>query len=153
MTRFFRDRRGDSRFFNPTRRTRPSRAARRRNSLGQEVRFAIFQPLEERILLDIGGANSLPPTIVVGRTLSAYDVPDVQNNKETLTFTVYNESGSDITGVLLTDTLANGVTFAGASQLPDQNGQQLAWSMGSIPALGDATVSLTVSLASPTPTT
>ena len=104
-------------------------------------------------MLDIGGANSLPPTIVVGRTLSAYDVPDVTNNQETLTFTVYNESGSDITGVLLTDTLETGVTFASASQLPDQNGQQLAWSLGTIPALGDATVTLTVSLASPTPTT
>jgi len=104
-------------------------------------------------MLDIGGANSLPPTIVVGRTLSAYDVPDVQNNQETLTFTVYNQAADPITGVLLTDTLENGVTFASASQLPDQNGQELAWSLGTIQPYDRASVTLTVSLASPTPTT
>jgi uncharacterized repeat protein (TIGR01451 family) len=102
-------------------------------------------------MLDIGGAG-LPPTIVAGRTLSAYDVPDVKNNQETLTFTVYNQAADPISGVLLTDTLANGVTFASASQLPDQNGQQLAWSLGSIQPYERASVTLTVSLANPVPT-
>ncbi len=103
-------------------------------------------------MLDIGGANSLPPTIVVGRTLSAYDVPDVQNNQETLTFTVYNQAADPISGVLLTDTLESGVTIDSASQLPDQNGQQLAWSLGTIQPYDRASVTLTVSLATPTPT-
>ncbi|HEV3340534.1 MAG TPA: transglutaminase domain-containing protein, partial [Pirellulales bacterium] len=129
--------------------TRPSRTLCEPALL---TRSAIFQPLEERVMLDIGGANSLPPTMVVGRTLSAYDVPDVQNNQEKLTFTVYNQAADPITGVLLTDTLANGVTFASASQLPDQNGQQLAWSLGTIQPYDRVSVTLTVSLATPTPT-
>src|SRR5581483_3898262 len=108
MTRFFRGGRGNSRFFNPNRWTRPSSASRRRNALGFELRHSTFQPLEERVMLDIGGANSVPPTIVVGRTLSAYDVPDVQNKQETITLTVYNQAADPITGVLLTDTLASG---------------------------------------------
>ncbi len=114
-------------------------------------RFRYMQPLEERIMLDIGGAN--PPTIVVGRTLSAYDVPDVTNNQETITLTVYNQAADPITGVLLTDTLANGVTFASASQLPDQSGQNVAWSLGTIQPYDRASVTLTVSLASATPLT
>jgi len=102
-------------------------------------------------MLDIGGAA--PPTIVVGRTLSAYDVPDVQNHQKTLTLTVYNQAANPITGVLLTDTLASRVTFSSASQLPDQNGQQLAWSLGTIQPYDRASVTLTVSLADPIPTT
>jgi uncharacterized repeat protein (TIGR01451 family) len=116
------------------------------------LRSTLFQPLEERLMLDIGGANSLPPTIVVGRTLSAYDLPDVQNNQETLTFTVYNQAEHPISSVLLTDSLESGVTFASASQLPDQNGQDLAWSLGTIQPYDRASVTLTVSLANPTPT-
>ncbi|HEV3341450.1 MAG TPA: transglutaminase domain-containing protein, partial [Pirellulales bacterium] len=116
-----------------------------------ELRSSIFQPLEQRLMLDIGGASQ-PPTIVVGRTLSAYDLPDVQNNRETITLTVYNQAADPITGVLLTDTLGAGVTFASASQLPDQHGQQLAWSLGAIQPYDRASVTLTVSLASPTPT-
>ena len=46
-----------------------------------------LEPLEDRMMLDAG----LPPAIVVGRTLSAYFVGDVQNNQETITYTVYNE--------------------------------------------------------------
>jgi uncharacterized repeat protein (TIGR01451 family) len=153
MTRFFPGGRGNSGFFNPSWWGRRSKAGRRRNLLGQELRYSIFQPLEERVMLDIGGANSQPPTIVVGRTLSAYDVPDVQNNQETITLTVYNQAADPITGVLLTDTLASGVSFASASQLPDQNGQQLAWSLGTIQPYDRASVTLTVSLGNPTPTT
>ena len=147
MTHSNENQRGISRFFGSRgRASRRAKTARRRNPLGLELRSALFQPLEERVMLDIGGANSLPPTIVVGRTLSAYDVPDVTNNQETLTFTVYNQAADPITGVLLTDTLASGVTFASASQLPDQNGQQLAWSLGTIKPYDRASVTLTVTL-------
>jgi uncharacterized repeat protein (TIGR01451 family) len=119
--------------------------------LGGELRSALFEPLEERLMLDIGGA-SLPPAIVVGRTLSAYDVPDVQNNQETITLTVFNQAAAPLTGVLLTDTLESGVTFSSASQSPAQSGQQLTWSLGTIQPYDRASVTLTVSLASPIPT-
>jgi uncharacterized membrane protein len=113
-----------------------------------------LERLEDRTMLDAGVAASttLPASIVVGRTLSAYDVPDVQNNQETITYTVYNEQADPVTGVLLTTTLQPGVTFAGASQQPDRSGQDLAWSLGRIGGFGRASVSLTVSLATPTPT-
>jgi uncharacterized repeat protein (TIGR01451 family) len=101
--------------------------------------------LEERILLDSG----LPAALVVGRTLSAYTTADIQNNQEKLTFTVYNEQADPVSGVLLTDTLQPGVTFQSASQLPDQSGQQLAWSLGTIQGFDRASVTLTVSLATP----
>jgi uncharacterized repeat protein (TIGR01451 family) len=96
---------------------------------------------------------SVTPTtdIVVGRTLSAYFTGDVQNNQETITYTVYNEQADRLTGVLLTDTLASGVTFVSASQLPDQSGQNLAWSLGTIRGFDRASVTLTVSLAGSTP--
>src|SRR5579862_4577754 len=96
-----------------------------------------IEQLEERILLANTG---LPPNIVVGRTLSAYDVPDVQNQQLTITYTVYNEQANDETGVLLTDTLQPGVNFQTASQLPDQNGQQLAFSLGTIQGFDRASV-------------
>ena len=103
--------------------------------------------LEDRTLLD-----STPPAIVVGRTLSAYFVAAVQNSQETITYTVYNERADDETGVLLTTTLEPGVTFQSASQPPDMSGQNLAWSLGTIAGYDRASVTLTVSLASPTPT-
>ena len=85
--------------------------------------------------------------IVVGRTLSAYFAGDVQNNQETITLTVYNQTADSITGVLLTDTLAPGVTLVTASQQPDQSGQNLAWSLGTIEGDDWTSVSITVSLA------
>jgi len=39
----------------------------------------------------VGASNSLPAAIVVGRTLSSYTVGGIQNNQETITYTVYNE--------------------------------------------------------------
>jgi uncharacterized repeat protein (TIGR01451 family) len=105
------------------------------------------EPLEERILMDAG----LPPALVVGRTLSAYTVPDVQNNQLNITYTVYNEQADPIAGVLLTDTLQPGVTFQSATQLPDRNGQELAWSLGTISGFDRTSVTLTVSLANPVP--
>jgi uncharacterized repeat protein (TIGR01451 family) len=106
-----------------------------------------LEQLEARVMLDAG----LPAAIVVGRTLSAYFTGDVQNNQETITYTVYNEQDDPVSGVLLTDTLEPGVTFQSASQLPDQNGQQLAWSLGAIPAYARASVTLMLSLANPLP--
>src|SRR5208282_4011471 len=82
--------------------------------------------------------------IVVGRTLSAYFTGEVQNNQETITYTVYNESPFAETGVLLTDTLATGVTLRSASQQPDQSGQNMAWSLGTIQAYDWTIVTITV---------
>ena len=93
--------------------------------------------------------SATPSTnIVVGRTLSAYFTGDVQNNQETITYTVYNESANPESGVLLTDTLAAGVTLVNASQQPDQSGQHLAWSLGTIQGYDRASVTITVSLSS-----
>ena len=113
-----------------------------------------IEPLEELVMLDggVGPSNPLPPAIVVGRTLSSYTVGGIQNNQETITYTVYNEQADPETGVLLTDTLAPGVTIASASQQPDQSGQNLAWSLGTIQGYDRASVTLTVNLPSPTPT-
>ncbi len=95
-----------------------------------------------------GPISDTPSTdIVVGRTLSAYFTGDVQNNQETITFTVYNQQADSITGVLLTDTLEPGVTLVSASQQPDQSGQNLAWSLGTIEGDYWTSVSITVSLA------
>jgi len=103
-----------------------------------------FDRLEDRTMLD-----SSPPALVVGRTLSSYF-----NNQETITYSVYNEAADPETGVLLTTTLKPGVTFASASQQPDQSGQDLAWSLGTIQGydFASVTVTVTVALASPTPT-
>ena len=106
-----------------------------------------FELLEDRTLLD-----SSPAAIVVGRTLSSHTVGGVQNNQETITYTVYNEQADTETGVLLTTTLQAGVTYASASVAPDQSGQNLAWSLGTIAGYDRASVSLTVNLTTPTPT-
>lgn len=105
------------------------------------------EALEERVLLDGG----LPAALTVGRTLSAYSVADLVNNRQTITYTIYNEQAEPISGVLLTETLQPGVTFESASQLPDRDGQDLAWSLGTIPGFGRASVSLTVALDSTVP--
>ena len=106
-------------------------------------------------MLDTGG---LPAAIVIGRTLAtpstagtsapspSYFVGEVQNNQVTLTITVSNEQADPETGVLVTDALAPGVALASASQPPDQSGQNLAWSLGTIPGDGRASVSMTVNL-------
>ena len=79
----------------------------------------------------------------------SYFVGEVENNQVTITYTVYNEQADPETGVLLTDTLAPGVTLASASQPPDQSGQNLAWSLGTIQGYDRASVSMTVNLPSP----
>lgn len=98
--------------------------------------------LEDRVMLDSG----LPAALAVGRTLSAYTTAAIQNQQETITYTVYNQQADPITGVLLTDTLRPGVTFQSASARPDQAGQMLAWSLGTINGFDRASVTLTVSL-------
>ena len=141
---------------------------RRRNRSGSSLcryrKFlrAAIEPLEDRVLLDggVGASNSLPPAIVVGRTLSSYTVGGIQNNQETITYTVYNEQANPETGVLLTDTLSPGETILSSSvtldgtttaQLPDQSGQNLAWSLQPINGYDRESVAVTVNLPSPTP--
>ena len=92
-------------------------------------------------MLSIG----VPDVITVGRTVSAWSTQDVQNGQVTIDYTVYNDQADDATGVLLTTTLQSGVTLSSASQTPDQNGQELAWSLGTIPGYGRASVEVTVS--------
>jgi len=115
-----------------------------------------FEILEDRTML--AASPGLPAAIVLGRTLAtpstaatstpspSYFVGEVQNNQVTITYTVYNEQADPETGALLTDTLKPGVTFASASQQPDQSGQNLAWSLGTIQGYDRASVSLTVNV-------
>ena len=132
------------------RRRSPSPNGRSRSPWRRRLPLA-FEQLEERVLLDGGLGGSLPPALVVGRTLSAYTTAGVQNNQLTITYTVYNEQADPLSGVLLTDTLQTGVTFQSATAPPDQSGQQLAWSLGTIQGYDRASVTLTVSLTTPTP--
>ena len=145
------------------------RERRRPNAI---LRRPMFECLETRMMLDAGGTPSLAAAIVLGRTLAtpstaatsspapSYFVGEVQNNQVTITYTVYNEQTDPETGVLLTDTLKPGVTLNSSSvtldgvttnQLPDQSGQSLAWSLGTIPGYDRESVALTVSLANPIP--
>jgi transglutaminase-like putative cysteine protease len=112
---------------------------------------------QQQTILPAPIAVTPQPSIVVGRVLSYYDVPDVQQNGNqlTITYTVYNESADSETGVLLTTTLEQGVTFLGSSvtvdgttttQLPDQDGQNLAWSLGTIQGDDYISVAVTVSV-------
>src|SRR5262249_47741513 len=116
-----------------------------RNQRPLRTRFAQprMEQLADRIMLDAG----LPPAVVVGRTLSSYTTAGIQNNQLHIIYTVYNEQANDVSGVLLTDRLEPGVTFQSATALPDQNGQDLAWSLGTIPGFGRVSVDLSVSLA------
>jgi hypothetical protein len=140
---------------------RKSRASRLQSRV-KRLRPGV-EPLENRLMLDAGGASSLPLAIVVGRTLAtpataaspspspSYFVGEVQNNQVTITYTVYNEQADPETGVLLMTTLEPGVTLASASQQPNQSGQNLAWSLGTIDGFERSSVSITVSLANPMP--
>jgi transglutaminase-like putative cysteine protease len=107
----------------------------------------LVEPLEQRQLLDSG----LGSDITVGRTLSAYTTSGIQDHEITITYTVYNEQATEVSGVLLATTLEPGVTYKNASTLPDRNGQELAWSLGTLSAYGRTSVALTVSLADPAP--
>ena len=127
----------------------------------------LFEWLEERMMLDAGGATLLPAAIVLGRTLAtpstaatsspspSYFVGEVENNQVTVTYTVYNEQANPETGVLLTTTLEPGVTIVGSAvtldgtttaQPPNQSGQNLAWSLAPIQGDDRESVALTVNL-------
>ncbi len=85
--------------------------------------------------------------ISVGRSLSATAVGAVTNNTLTITYSVFNLRGDAVSGILLTTTLQSGVTFQSSTPMPDRSGQQLVFSLGSLPPLGSATAQLTVTLA------
>ncbi len=70
--------------------------------------------------------------IVVGRTLSSDTTGDIQDGQVTIIYTIYNDEPGTVSGILLTDSLATGITLLNASQTPDQNGQNLAWSLGTL---------------------
>ena len=90
-------------------------------------------------------------SIAVGRTLSAYTTADVTNNELTITYTVYNLTDGYAQGTQLTTTLGPDVTFVGGSQLPNLNGQELTWTLGTIEPLHAASVEMTVSLGASNP--
>ena len=116
----------------------------------------IFEMLEDRTMLST--SSQLPPAMVLGRMLAtpstaetatpspSYFVGEVQNDQVTITLTVYNQQGDSETGVLVTDSLAPGVTLSSASQQPDQSGRNLAWSLGTIEGYARASVSMTVNV-------
>jgi uncharacterized membrane protein len=117
-----------------------------------------FETLEDRTMLTGSGTSGLA-SIVVGRVMStgasaapAYFVDQVQNHQVTITYTAYNEDADSETGVLLTTTLEPGLTVASASVPPDQTGQNLAWSLGTIGGFDRASVSVTINLPNPTVT-
>ena len=113
----------------------PKRTRRPRPFLGIEY-------LEDRIVPD----GSLPPDLVVGRTLSAYTVAGVQNRTLDITYTVYNQRAEDLSGVLLTTALQPGVAYQSASTVPDRSGPELAWSLGTVRGFDRASVTVTVTL-------
>lgn len=103
----------------------------------QPARPLFIEPLEKREMLDAAG-------IVVGRTLSAYSVANLTSNELTIDYTVYNQEAELVSGVLLTTTLEPGLSIKSASNFPDRNGQELAWSLGDLNPFGRTSVSLTV---------
>ncbi|WP_165224659.1 transglutaminase domain-containing protein [Aquisphaera insulae] len=98
-----------------------------------------FEGLEQRQLLN-------GDTITVGRVLSSWTAADLQGGPLRITYSVYNERDVAMSGVLLTTSLQPGVSIVAASQAPDRNGQELAWSLGTLAPFGSASVEVTVSL-------
>ncbi len=138
----------------------PRKRVSNRGAVLRRLHRISFDLLEDRLMLDSG----LPSALVVGRTLAvpqptssatpalpSYFVGEVQNNQVAITYTVYNEQADPETGVLLTTTLAPGVTIASDSQSPVQSGQKLAWNLGTIDGFERSSVTLTVNI--PTPST
>jgi hypothetical protein len=93
------------------------------------------QPVDFRTVISVSPALSTPT------------VSGVVNNTLTIGYTAYNLRPDPVNGVLLTTTLQSGVSFESATPMPDRNGQQLAFSLGSMPPLGSVTATLTVTLA------
>jgi uncharacterized membrane protein len=95
--------------------------------------------------------NGLASVLAVGRTLSSFSVAEIPENRLTITYTVFNQQASTVTGVLLVTRLRPGVTFEAATPSPDRNGRELAWSLGTLSGFAAATVQLTVTLDTPIP--
>ncbi len=125
-------------------------AARFKGLKRRAKRFAPrwLERLEDRTML----ANGVLQDVVVGRALSSYFAGDVPANRQvSLTLTVYNQQADAESGVLLTDTLAEGVSLVDASIAPDRDGQKLAWSLGTIPGYDRRSVTLTLRMPSTIP--
>jgi large repetitive protein len=88
-----------------------------------------------------------PSPISVGRTQSTYFVDQIEGNRLTITYGVFNQSAEEIDGVKLVTVLQSGVPFEEASPLPNRQDQQLTWDLGSVAPFSSAQVTLTVTLA------
>jgi len=106
-----------------------------------------FEMLEDRRML----ANGESDVISVGRFLSEWSAADIQDNELKITYTVFNQQAAEVEGLLLTTTLEPGVTLESATLPADQNGRELAWSLGTLDPFGRASVELTVSFDSGIP--
>jgi hypothetical protein len=95
--------------------------------------------------------NGAAPVLVVGRTLSSFSVAGLIDNRLTITYTVFNQQATEVRGILLVTRLRSGVRFETATPGPDRHGRELAWSLGTLPGFGFASVQLTVLLDTPTP--
>ena len=84
-------------------------------------------------------------SIAVGRTLSSWTTADVIGNELIITYTVYNLQADPVQGALLTTTLEPNVNLKSASLPPNQNGQELAWNVGTIAPHGRVSIDVTVS--------
>ena len=130
-----------------------------RFGLRPRIRRLAFERLEDRTMLD-GAAGSSPPSIVVGRTLSSYFVgrrPEQPGDdhlhglqragrpRDRGVADDHAGAGRDVRQ-LVRDARRHHNT-----QLPDQNGQNLAWSLGTIQGYDRASVAVTVALANPIP--
>lgn len=100
----------------------------------------------------IQGATDFRSVLALTRKLSAASTSAVVNNSITITYTVSNVREEPIDGVHLSTNLAPGVTYQSATPAADRSGGSLAWSLGQLPPLGTAMVTLTVSLPNPIPT-
>ena len=135
-----------------------TRSSRRKSQSRKPFR-AYFEALEDRTMLD-AGATQLPRRHRGGPDAVGLFRGRRQEQPGHDHLTVYNEQADPETGVLLTDTLEPGVTLLSSTvtldgttttQLPDQSGQNLAWSLGPIQGYDRESVTLTVSLAEPDP--
>jgi transglutaminase-like putative cysteine protease len=126
--------------FSPSSGRSPSIRSRR-------LRFRRYRPspldrLESRQLLAIQPVTE----IVVGRTLTAYSEGAVTNGELRITYSVYNQTESELTNVQLSSTLASGVTFLDATAEPVRAGQALTWNLGGLSAFGRASIEVRVGL-------
>lgn len=105
-----------------------------------------FESLEARNLL------AVDDVISVGRFQSVYSKLDVQNHEMSVTYTVFNQQETEVSGVSLKTTLAPGVAFKSATSAPQQTGQLLNWTLPNLKPYGSATIELIVTLPTIIPT-